>query len=247
MEDKIILVTGASSDIGCEYIKSLEKDGKAITILALYNSNITAIRDLQEHCKAVTIHPYQCDLSDLDAVRMLAIQLKNQWQYVTNILHLPAGKFEYKKLKAFSPENLIREMNIQVNSFVEIAKVFLPLMAKQRFGRVVVMLSSCTLGTPPKFLSEYVTVKYALLGFMKSLAAEYGGKGISINGISPNMIHTKFIQYIDSRMVEMIEENSAMKRNVSLSEIVKVIEFFMSNDCSYITGSNVNVSGGDYM
>ena len=58
------------------------------------------------------------------------------------------------------------------------------------------MLTSCTTNIPPKYLASYVTSKYALLGLVKALSNEYADKGIRINGISPSMIETKFLENI---------------------------------------------------
>lgn len=70
----------------------------------------------------------------------------------------------------------------------------IPNMAKKKYGRIVFMLTSCTINNPPKYQSSYVTVKYALLGLMKALAVEYADRGITVNGVSPDMMETKFFQ-----------------------------------------------------
>ena len=94
-------------------------------------------------------------------------------------------------------------------------------------------------------MSRYVTVKYALLGLMKSMAMEYADKGVSVNGISPNMMETQFLEQIDERIVEMNRENSSMKRNVKVEETVAVIQFLLSEGAGYMNGVNLNLSGGD--
>ncbi|MBO5486160.1 MAG: SDR family oxidoreductase, partial [Eubacterium sp.] len=100
---------------------------------------------------------------------------------------------------------------------------------------------------PVKFMSDYVAVKSALWGYVKGAAAEYGEKGVRINGISPNMMETKFLEQIDEKIVQMAAEASALKRNITVEETVKGIRFLLSDDVSYINGINLNLSGGDYM
>lgn len=107
------------------------------------------------------------------------------------------------------------------------------------------MLSAVTLGMPPKFMSSYVTVKYALLGLIKSMAIEYADKGITVNAISPNMMETQFLDEIDERIVEMNKEQSAMKRNTGVDETVAGIMFLLSENAGYMNGVNLNMTGGD--
>ena len=120
-------------------------------------------------------------------------------------------------------------------------------MAKAGFGRVCVMLSSYVLGTPPKFMSDYVAVKSALLGYVRAAATEYGEKGVCINGISPNMMETKFLQNIDEKIVRMTADSSALGRNIRVEETVGGIAYLLSDEASYVNGINLNLSGGDYM
>ena len=121
---------------------------------------------------------------------------------------------------------------------------FLPKLAKQKGGRVVVMLSSVTLGVPPKALTQYTTVKFALLGLMKALASEYADKKITVNCISPSMIETQFLSLINERIVELSAESHPLKRNATVFDVVPSILMLMSDDAAYINGVNVPITGG---
>ena len=81
-------------------------------------------------------------------------------------------------------------------------------MAKARYGRIAAMLTAYTIGTPPKYMCDYVTAKYALLGFVRAAASEYAGKGVTINALSPNMMETKFLSHLDARSIEMNAQGS---------------------------------------
>lgn len=249
MENKVYLVIGASSDIGTAYIKCLDaqlmNEQKTATVIAHYGKNQTQLAELQKQLFAVKFHMLQADLTKDEDIQKLIENIKGICVCPDFILHMPASKLKYNRIKQLDWENVERDMEIQVHSLAEIGKAFLPLMSKRGSGKVAVMLTSCTLGIPPKFMSEYVVVKYALLGLMKSMAAEYADKGIQINGISPNMIETKFLEGIDEKIIAINRENCAMKRNVSVEEVVKVIQFLLSEGSDYMNGVNLNLSGGD--
>lgn len=223
---KIYLITGASSDIGMEFIQRVSrKDTKALfyahyrTMNGRLKSLKTGLGDRMELIQADLSAP-DGTLRVIDAVR----------EVPTYILHLPAGRIEYRRFRQIEAGELQREMQIQVYSLLEIYKVLLPKMARAGYGRSVAVVTSYTSGMPPKFLGMYITVKYALLGLVKSAAAEYMGKGILINALSPNMVETKFLQALDQRVVEMISQQSSIGRNLMVREVVTAIEFLLSDE-----------------
>lgn len=239
------LVTGASSDLGIEFLRRLEGNGTPALVICQYNKTANELEELQSSCNHISLRLYQCDLSSAAATAKWMEQLVADDIQVTHILHLAAIPFDYAKFSKFDWEKTVKDLTVQVNSLAQIFKIFLPKMAKSRRGKAVAMLSACTLGMPPKFMSDYVIAKYALWGLVKSAASEYSGKGISINGISPNMIETKFLKNIDSRIVEMTANQCAMHRNITKEEVVDSIMFLLSESSNYMTGINLNLTGGD--
>ena len=106
------------------------------------------------------------------------------------------------------------------------------------------MLSSYVLGVPPKALTHYTTIKYALLGLVKSLASEYSDKNIQINAVSPSMIDTKFLDNINEKFVELNAYNHPLKRNATVDDIAPIIKMLISKESDYINGINIPVTGG---
>ena len=244
----VYLITGASSDVGMQYITKLEKEcDDKITVYAFYRTETERFRDLTEGCNKLEIIPVNIDLSDSERRQSVLSGLVEEGVCPTHIVHLAADKFDYMKIKYWDYERVRNEMEISFYAFADICKAFVPGMAKRHTGRIVAMLTSYTLGTPPKYMSDYIACKYALMGFVKAAAAEYADKGITINAVSPNMMETKFLDGIDNRIVEMTAQNCAMKRNIQVDETVEAIDFLMSDKASYINGVNLNLSGGDYM
>ncbi len=245
--EKIYLITGATSEVGMAYIRKLNNSGEEIKVYACYRTESEEFSGLLKECSRIEVFPVKVDLSDEKQTEEMIQYLEDKGVCPTHILHLAAMKLEYMKIKQWNSEKVRKEMEIVFFSFARICNAFLPLMAKQKFGKAVAVLSSCTLGTPPKFMSDYVACKYALLGFLKSAAAEYAAKGLNINGISPGMMETKFLDNIDDRIIEMNAHNTATGRNTTVEETVGAIEFLMSDASSYMNGVNLNLSGGDYM
>lgn len=245
--NKLFLITGASSDIGCAYIRTLAetKTTDKNIVIAQYYSNKAELEKI--NAEYIELIPFRCDLANRIQVDSLIDFIREKYSVPTHILHLAAPKIQYIPLKKVSIDDFEYQMSVCVYSFVRILQSFIPLMKKNNFGKTVCMLSACTLGTPPKYLAAYTSVKYALLGVIKSIAAECNGKNVTINGISPNMIETKFLSAIDPRIIEFAAEQCAMKRNVSISEVLEAIQFLFSENSGYINGTNLNLTGGDRM
>lgn len=249
MNNKVYLITGASSDVGMAYIKSLDKklvkENQKAMVLAHYASNAEGLLKLQKEMQALELVLIQGDLSKQETIQRFIINISEYCDSPDYIIHLPASKLDYMRIRQFDWEMVKKEMEIQVHSLGEIGKAFLPKMAKKRAGKVVVMLTSCTIGMPPKFMNQYVIAKYALLGLMKGMAVEFADKGININGISPNMMETKFLANVNEKTIEMTKEASLLKRNISLEEVVPAIHFLLSEGSDYMNGVNLNLTGGD--
>ena len=118
-------------------------------------------------------------------------------------------------------------------------------MKKEKRGKIILVLSSVINGVPPKFWTSYVISKYALEGLMKSLVSEYSSFNIQINGISPSMIKSKFINNMDERLIEMEIDKHPMKRTIEIKEIVDTINYLFESNNKFLTGNNLLLTGGE--
>lgn len=239
----LLLVTGASSDIGSRVIECTAD--RFDTIVAHYNSGFARIEQLKASIGAKLITKKADFTSELDT-RSFAEQMKAEGLVPTHILHLPAGVYMLDKFSKISWENYQRDWEISFRSIVLILQVLLPQMAVNKFGKIVFMLSSCTLNEPPKFLSNYVAVKYALLGLMKELAHEYANKGIAINGVSPDMTDTKYLNTLSHLVIEQNAAGFPNGRILSMNDIVPTIMYLLSEGSNSLTGQNIGVTAGKY-
>lgn len=242
---KIYVIIGATSDIAKAYMRELDKQNEQITVVGIYFGENEDLIKLKNELKNVTIDCLECNLQKTEDVENAIEYIKEKYNTPTHILHLAARKFEYIKFTKMNWENVLVDLEIQVHSFAEILKAFLPDMAKQKYGKIVAMLSSVTKGVPPKYLSSYTITKYALMGLINSLVSEYKEKGIQINAVSPTMVETQFLSNIDERIVEMTATSSSLKRNVKIEEVVAAIKYLMSDEAEYVNGLNLPLTGGD--
>ena len=241
--DKVLLVTGGSSEVGIQLIRDVYSDYKLIYI-QYFHMNEELQRLVDEISNSVEVILVQCDFSDSCSVTNLIDSIKTNGVLPNQIVHLPAPKAYNKQFHKDVWDNFDAGWEVSVHSIVEILKAFIPNMSKQRYGRIVFMLTSNTINNPAKYQSSYVTVKYALLGLMRSLAVEYIDKGITVNGVSPDMMETKFLSELPHLIVEQNAANSPIGRNIRVDEVVPVIAHMLSDAGASMTGQNIGITGG---
>jgi len=238
MNKNIILITGASSDIGKEVIKKFLNDKNIL--LATYNKNELKIK---KNLKGKIVK-FKLDLSNEENVIKFIKNISKKKLIPNKIIHIASNPLT---MSSFSDLNWIdyeKNFNIQIKSFFIILKHVLPIMKKNNYGKILAILSSVTIGQPPGYMSPYITSKYALLGLLRSLAVEFSKYKISINSISPGMMDTKFLNEIPRKILQLNSQKVPFGRSVEIKDIIPAIQFFMSDKSSFITGTNLPITGG---
>ncbi len=240
-KEKILLVTGASSDVGSALIRRIAENYTAIW--AHYYRSSALVESLKREI-GETIIPIQADFSDVESTRLLIETIMKSGIIPDHIVHLSAQKAHNLQFHKCSWENYQREIDTSLRSITMILQSFIPKMSKQKYGKIVFMLSAYLLGVPPKFQSPYITVKYALLGLMRNLAAEYAPKRITVNAVSPDMMETKFLSELPDLVKEQSAKNNPLGRNIYVDEVVPTMEYLLSAASDVVTGQNIGVTGG---
>ena len=164
---------------------------------------------------------------------------------ITEVLHLAAPVVKQERFNKVDLSVFKNDFSIQVLSIVEILKIIIPKMKKEKKGKIIFILSSVVKGIPPKFWTSYVTCKYALDGLLKSLVAEFSSFNIQINAISPSMINSKFLKNMDERLIEAEIEKHPLKRTIKMEEIVETINYILESKNKFLNGNNILLTGGE--
>tara|TARA_B110000008_G_scaffold91493_1_gene93676 strand:- start:279 stop:1010 length:732 start_codon:yes stop_codon:yes gene_type:complete len=240
MSKDIVLIIGASSDIGIDLIQNFDEDA---LLIAHYNSSNKSLIELSNKIDNELVM-IKADLSREDEILSMIEDIENNHGIPNKIIHLAAPKFKNIRFKDIKLDDFQNELEISLKSLIVILNKFLPKLAKEKQGKVVCMLSSVVLSAPPKALSQYTMIKYALLGLVKSLASEYSDKNIQINAISPSMCDTKFLDGINEKLIEINAYNHPLKRNATVNDITPIIKMLVSSKSNYINGVNIPITGG---
>lgn len=238
---KTLLVTGASSEVGRALIR--EVAGNYETILAHYFHNREALDELRSEFGKKVV-PLQADFSDMKSVERMANEIEQLGLSPDHVVHLPALRVSPQKFHKVEPVLYLNGFNTSVISAVVLLRRLIPAMSKRRYGKIVIMLTSFTLNAVPKYQAPYITVKYALLGLMRDLAREYADKGIMVNGVSPDMIETKFLADMPDLVIQQNAANNPLRRNLTVEEVIPTFVYLLSDGADRVTGQNIGVMGG---
>ncbi len=234
-EQKTLLVTGASSEIGSRLIRDAADHYEVI--LAHYCQNADVLVKLKNEIGDHLVL-LQADFSKLEEVSAI-IQSIDQMGYMPDhIVHLPSQKVNAQKFHKTDIQQYRSGYDLSVASIILILQHFIPKMSRQHYGKIIFMLTSFTLQTPAKYQAPYITTKYALLGLMRDLAGEYAEKGIMVNAISPDMIQTKFLSDMPELIIQQNAAQRPMRRNLTVEDVVPLLLYLLSDCGNVISGQN---------
>jgi 3-oxoacyl-[acyl-carrier protein] reductase len=185
----------------------------------------------------------KCDVTDREQVAATVERCVADFGSV-DILVNNAGTLDHvAQIGDQSPELWERDLRVNLTGAFNCAQAVWPHMRERRWGRIVNMASVA--GTLGGFgQASYSTTKAGLLGLTKSLALEGARHGITVNAIVPGIIGTEAFSFGSAEMNERMVKRTALRRVGEPQEIANAIAFLCSDLAAYITGIELNVSGG---
>ena len=241
MEKKILLVIGASSDLGMELISRVIDNYDLI--IAHYRTMSESFLKLLNF-NADRVISIQADFSEQNGVDAFVNKLMELEVVPSHIVFFHSSPLQFSSIERSNWEKYYRAFEISVSPIFNVIKTFVPFMKRNKSGKIIITLTNSVNGIPPKFLSQYLMTKYALLGLVRSLSADYADKNIQINGVSPEMIETKFIKDIPDYVKEQNALDNPMKRNLGVKDVIPTYIWLLSDGADSVTGQNIAVTGG---
>jgi 3-oxoacyl-[acyl-carrier protein] reductase len=185
----------------------------------------------------------RCDVTNREEVDAAVARAVDRFGSV-DILVNNAGTLDHAaQFHHQAPELWERDLRVNLTGAFNCAQAVWPHMRERKWGRVVNM--SSVAGTLGGFgQASYSTTKAGLLGLTRTLAMEGARYGITCNAIVPGVIGTEAFHMANAEMNERIVNRTALRRPGDPQEIANTIAFLCSDLASYITGVELNVSGG---
>lgn len=246
MKDKkasVAIITGAGSGIGSAIAAELA-GAVSYTILLARNTDrlkITADSIFTEKDKGTF---YQCDVTKRnDIENIISLEAARLQQSHIVLINNAGYGGPFQRTDEMSEEEWDAVFNTNVKSAFLFCRQLLPFMRERGWGRVINIAS--VYGSVGGALSAaYSASKHALVGYTKSIAAEWGGYNITCNCVSPGFIDTNMGASADENYNRKVIDQIPVKRQGSAVEIAKLVSFLAREESSYINGSDIIADGG---
>jgi NAD(P)-dependent dehydrogenase (short-subunit alcohol dehydrogenase family) len=243
--DQVAIVTGGAMGIGGATARRLAQDGARVLVADIEDeaaaSNVQTIRTAGG--TAETLH---VDVGTADGVRSMverAVELWGRLDIVVNNAYAGAMLGDAIEL---SEDDWDRSMDVGLKAMFRAAKYAVPHMRRGGGGAMVNLSSVHGLLVAPGWLA-YETLKTAVIGLTRQLAAEYGPDGIRVNAICPGHIVTERLQPqwdAQPEGLRFFEAQYPVRRTGRPIDIANAIAFLCSDEASFITGQALAVDGG---
>ena len=240
LENKNIIVTGASGGIGSSIIEKLNKLG--VNILAT-GTKIDKLEKLKSKYNNIKILKF--DISQSDKIEEFVENATNELGGLDGIIN-NAGITHDNLAIRMSIDEWKKVIDINLTSTFLISKYCIKKMIKNKKGKIV-NITSIVGHTGNIGQANYTASKAGIIAMSKSLAIEYAKKNININCISPGFIQTAMTDKIDEKFKEIILSKIPSARLGSPEDIANAVVFLISNQSDYINGETLHVNGGMYM
>ena len=241
LENKNIIVTGASGGIGNSIIKKLNEAGA--NILAS-GTRIEKLEELRKNFEKIKILKF--DISQSNKIEEFIENATNELGGGLDGIVNNAGITQDNLAIRMNIDEWQKVININLTSTFLMSKFSIKKMLKNKSGKIV-NITSVVGHTGNLGQANYSASKAGIVAMSKSLAIEYAKKNININCISPGFIKTAMTDKIDEKFKELIISKIPSARLGEPDDIANAVVFLSSEQSNYINGETLHVNGGMYM
>jgi 3-oxoacyl-[acyl-carrier protein] reductase len=237
---RVALVTGAARGLGRADAVTLARAGASVVVTDVLPTDETAHEVEAVGGRALAV---ECDVTGAQPVEAVVARAVEELGSL-DILVNNAGTLDHvAQLEGQSPELWERDLRVNLTGAFNCSRAVWPHMRAAGWGRIVNMASVA--GTLGGFgQASYSTTKAGLLGLTKTLALEGARHGITANAVVAGIIGTEAFQAADPAMRDRMERRTVFRRTGEPQEVANAVLFLCSDLASYITGVELNVSGG---
>jgi meso-butanediol dehydrogenase / (S,S)-butanediol dehydrogenase / diacetyl reductase len=241
-KNKIALVTGAGSGIGRSTAIRLDQEGATLIIADINEGHLqeTKAMLLNDRSSAMTL-----DISDLAQIKSCFKSIKENYKKLDALINV-AGILRFDNSHEVKIDDWNKILGVNLTGTFFMCNFGLPMLLESK-GYIVNVSSTAALGSHA-WTAAYSASKGGISAFSKTLAVEYGTKGLNVNCVCPASIDTPMTANpnlpadIDTRLLKKIMPVDGVNR--SPDDIASTIAFLASDDAIHINGIDLRVDGG---
>jgi NAD(P)-dependent dehydrogenase (short-subunit alcohol dehydrogenase family) len=236
---KIALITGAGGGIGAGIAKTLSAEGYIVICVD------KDAKKVEEVSKTIPgSHWFALDVTKESEITALRDSLAKTIGNPTHIVN-SAGIFFEHSLLTLTEEEFDLMMNVNIKGMFFMCKVFIPAMVEAGRGNVINIASTAGL-RGGRNRPIYAASKGAVVLFTRSIAIDFGPKGVRANCVAPGLIDTPMASWIsdDKEALAKWEKTIPGQRIGTPDDIGKAVSYLASDNASWVLGETLVVDGG---
>ncbi len=242
---KHALITGSSRGIGRAIALELSRRGYALAVH--YARGEAAAREVAaeaERLGAAKVAVLGADLSERAAAAELVARTVSELGGL-DVLVNNAGITRDGLLIRMKDDDWDAVIETNLSAVFRLTREAVKRMMKARWGRIVNVASVVGLmGNPGQ--ANYVAAKAGLIGFTKTIAKEYGGRGITANAVAPGFIESDMTAALPEKVQQEYLSAIPAGRFGKPEEVAELVAFLASDAAAYINGQTIAIDGGLY-
>ena len=245
LKGKTAVITGASRGIGRAIALKLAKQGANVVVN--YRNSVDAVAQVVKEIEAlgVKVLAIQADISSYSDVEKMMKKCVEEFGSI-DILVNNAGITKDGLLMRMKEEDFDSVIDINLKGAFNCTRHVSAIMLKQRSGRII-NISSVTGITGNAGQVNYSAAKAGIIGMTKSVAREFGSRGVTCNAVAPGFIQTDMTESLPNKVKDAMMSTIPLKRLGRPEDVANVVAFLATDEAAYITGQVINVDGGMVM
>ena len=243
LKEKVAIVTGGAQGIGQAIAHLLAKNGADVVIVDINQEKAhQCAREIESlGRKALAVQADISNFSEAQNFGKTVMDMFGKIDILVNNAGITRDGF-FLKMKEEDWESVI---SVNLKSVFKCSKAVIRYMSKQRSGKVINIASVVgQIGNVGQ--ANYAASKAGIIGFTKTMAQEFGARGINVNAVAPGFIDTLMTRSLPETAKEWFLKNIPMGRMGTPEEVAEAVLFLATDASKYITGQVINVNGGLY-
>lgn len=240
LEGKTILITGAGGGIGSAVSRACVQMGARMVLTDIREDALLA--SLASLPESMSGDPHLCFTADLTDAEQLASLVEFCPQLDGLVCN--AGVMKLTLTQFITEEELTRIQKINLNAPILLTRSLLKKKKINKGGSIVFTASAAGVYRVSVGNGIYATTKCGIDAFMRTVALEFGPKGIRCNSVNPGMVETALIGSFSEEQREKEKQNYPLRRFAQPEDIANGIVYLLSEASSFVTGTALKIDGG---